>query len=149
MSSIDGATYGQLTGEIKSKCREDSINRFNNTTNPKILLLSLLVGGMGFNLTGVNHLIFVGVSWDRQLEEAVVNKVSQMEQKKNVYIYKFLCRDTVEIKINDLLKKFATSNPAHDIADNRGSTSARTERPPAFFYIYSYSSSSRVSIPYE
>lgn len=54
----------------------------------QIMLLSLVAGGVGLNLTGANHLILVDPHWNPQLESQAFDRVYRVGQSKSVRIYK-------------------------------------------------------------
>ncbi|XP_017886271.2 transcription termination factor 2 [Ceratina calcarata] len=100
---IKGATYSMFTGKLKIKDRQGVVDSFNQPTNdPKILLLSLTAGGVGLNLIGGNHLLLVDIHWNPQLEVQAQDRVYRYGQTKDVHIYKFICKDTIEENIKSL-----------------------------------------------
>ncbi|XP_055621478.1 transcription termination factor 2 [Toxorhynchites rutilus septentrionalis] len=95
-----------LTGKVPVKFRNDIVVEFNKQgTGPKIMLLSLTAGGVGLNLVGANHLLLLDLHWNPQLEAQAQDRVYRVGQKKTVYIWKFMCSDTVEQAIRMLQEK--------------------------------------------
>lgn len=89
-----------LNGTIPVKNRQEIVTEFNNANNNKrILLLSLTAGGVGLNLVGANHLLMIDLHWNPQLEAQAQDRIYRVGQMKNVVIYKFMCKDTVEERI--------------------------------------------------
>ncbi|XP_050336694.1 transcription termination factor 2 [Bactrocera neohumeralis] len=92
-----------LNGTIPVKNRQEIVTQFNDANNHKrILLLSLTAGGVGLNLVGANHLLMIDLHWNPQLEAQAQDRIYRVGQKKNVVIYKFMCKDTVEERIKAL-----------------------------------------------
>ncbi|XP_011203914.2 transcription termination factor 2 [Bactrocera dorsalis] len=92
-----------LNGTIPVKNRQEIVTQFNDVNNNKrILLLSLTAGGVGLNLVGANHLLMIDLHWNPQLEAQAQDRIYRVGQKKNVVIYKFMCKDTVEERIKAL-----------------------------------------------
>ncbi|XP_073824210.1 transcription termination factor lodestar [Musca autumnalis] len=92
-----------LNGTVAVKNRQDIVSEFNNANSRKrILLLSLTAGGVGLNLVGANHLLLIDLHWNPQLEAQAQDRVYRVGQKKDVIIYKFMCKDTVEERIKAL-----------------------------------------------
>ncbi|CAD6233363.1 GSCOCG00007156001-RA-CDS [Cotesia congregata] len=102
LRTVPGATFEMFTGAVAVKNRQGIINSFNKEKNPKIMLLSLCAGGVGLNLVGANHLILVDIHWNPQLECQACDRIYRIGQKKNVYIYKLICNDTIEETIQKL-----------------------------------------------
>lgn len=92
-----------LNGAIPVKNRQDIVTEFNSPSSRKrILLLSLTAGGVGLNLVGANHLLLIDLHWNPQLEAQAQDRIYRVGQKKDVIIYKFMCKDTVEERIKTL-----------------------------------------------
>ncbi|EDV94807.1 transcription termination factor 2 [Drosophila grimshawi] len=92
-----------LNGSIPVKNRQNIVNEFNDARNSKrILLLSLTAGGVGLNLIGANHLILLDLHWNPQLEAQAQDRIYRVGQKKDVFIYKIVCLETVEQRIKAL-----------------------------------------------
>ncbi|XP_012532592.1 transcription termination factor 2 [Monomorium pharaonis] len=106
LSSIKDATYSKFTGSVPIKDRQVIIESFNNlNSGPRILLLSLTAGGVGLNLVGANHLLLFDIHWNPQLETQAQDRIYRFGQKKNVYIYKFVCVNTIEERIKGLQER--------------------------------------------
>ncbi|XP_015175312.1 PREDICTED: transcription termination factor 2 isoform X2 [Polistes dominula] len=106
LSSIKGATYAEFSGRVPIKNRQSIIESFNDPNkDPKILLLSLTAGGVGLNLVGGNHLLLIDIHWNPQLESQAQDRIYRFGQKKDVFIYKFICKDTIEERIKHLQEK--------------------------------------------
>ncbi|KAK0171288.1 hypothetical protein PV328_009036 [Microctonus aethiopoides] len=106
LASIKGATYKIFSGAVAVKNRQEIIDSFNSKGNdPKILLLSLTAGGVGLNLVGANHLLLIDIHWNPQLESQAQDRIYRFGQTKNVFIYKFICTDTIEERIKNLQDK--------------------------------------------
>lgn len=98
-----GVATLSLNGSIAVKNRQEIVTEFNNAKSSKrILLLSLTAGGVGLNLVGANHLLLIDLHWNPQLEAQAQDRVYRVGQKKDVIIYKFMCKDTVEERIKAL-----------------------------------------------
>ncbi|XP_067615114.1 transcription termination factor 2 [Eurosta solidaginis] len=98
-----GVNTLSLNGTIPVKNRQEIVTEFNNANcNKRILLLSLTAGGVGLNLVGANHLLMIDLHWNPQLEAQAQDRIYRVGQKKDVIIYKFMCKDTVEERIRAL-----------------------------------------------
>ncbi|KAM8704220.1 hypothetical protein ACLKA7_008767 [Drosophila subpalustris] len=92
-----------FNGTMNSMERKETLSEFNNLHNNKrILLLSLAAGGVGLNLNVANHLLLVDLHWNPQLERQAQDRIYRYGQKKPAYIYRFMCKDTVEQRIKAL-----------------------------------------------
>uniref|UniRef100_A0A182TUJ6 Helicase C-terminal domain-containing protein n=1 Tax=Anopheles melas TaxID=34690 RepID=A0A182TUJ6_9DIPT len=86
------------------------------------MLLSLTAGGVGLNLVGANHLLLLDPHWNPQLEAQAQDRVYRVGQTKPVYIWKFMCAETVEQKIHALQEhKLGIANGVLTGTVNKGS----------------------------
>ena len=81
-------------------------------------VLSLKAGGTGLNLTAASHVIHFDRWWNPAVENQATDRAFRIGQKRNVLVHKFVCRGTVEEKID-----------ADDRRQARGGGRAARERP--------------------
>ncbi|KAG5345372.1 TTF2 factor, partial [Acromyrmex heyeri] len=106
LPSIKGATFSKFTGNVPIKDRQGIMESFNSRNfGPRILLLSLTAGGVGLNLIGGNHLLLFDIHWNPQLETQAQDRIYRFGQTKNVYVYKFICVNTIEERIKALQER--------------------------------------------
>ena len=67
------------------------------------MVLSLKAGGTGLNLTAANHVIHFDRWWNPAVENQATDRAFRIGQKKNVLVQKFVCKGTVEERIDQLL----------------------------------------------
>ncbi|KAM6383335.1 transcription termination factor 2 isoform 3-T4 [Alca torda] len=98
-----GLKYATVDGSVNPKERMDVVEEFNNNPKgPQVLLISLLAGGVGLNLTGGNHLFLLDMHWNPALEDQACDRIYRVGQRKDVVIHRFVCEGTVEEKIVQL-----------------------------------------------
>jgi SNF2 family DNA or RNA helicase len=59
---------------------------------------------VGLNLTKANHVIHFDRWWNPAVENQATDRAFRIGQKKNVLVHKFICRGTVEDKIDKLIE---------------------------------------------
>ncbi len=91
--------YNLLTGQIAGRDRERLISDFQNDPAKQLFLISLKAGGVGLNLTGADYVFMLDPWWNPAVEKQAINRAHRIGQDKNVFVYKFITRDTVEEKI--------------------------------------------------
>ena len=93
-----------ISGSVKMSERQDLIDTFNGSSRrgPRVMLLSLLAGGVGLNLVGGNHLFILDPHWNPQLEQQAGDRIYRVGQKRNVFIHRFVCKNTLEERILEL-----------------------------------------------
>ncbi|XP_076975882.1 transcription termination factor 2 isoform X2 [Tamandua tetradactyla] len=101
-----GLTYATIDGSVNPKQRMDLVEAFNSKSRgPQVMLISLLAGGVGLNLTGGNHLFLLDMHWNPSLEDQACDRIYRVGQQKDVVIHRFVCEGTVEEKILQLQEK--------------------------------------------
>ncbi|PVH14257.1 uncharacterized protein CXQ87_002385 [Candidozyma duobushaemuli] len=97
--------YGclRLDGTMNINKRQKIVDRFNDPKGPEfIFLLSSKAGGCGINLIGANRLILMDPDWNPAADQQALARVWRDGQKKDCFIYRFICTGTIEEKIYQL-----------------------------------------------
>ncbi len=92
-----------LHGETQVKARQALVERFQREDGPPFFVLSLKAGGTGLTLTEAAHVIHFDRWWNPAVENQATDRAYRIGQKKNVLVHKFVCRGTVEEKIDQML----------------------------------------------
>jgi SNF2 family DNA or RNA helicase len=79
--------------------RKEQVERFNKDENLKVFLISIKAGGLGLNLTEADYVFILDPWWNPAVEAQAVDRAHRIGQKKKVFTYKFITRNTVEEKI--------------------------------------------------
>ncbi len=83
--------------------RKKLVDRFQHEDGPPFFVLSLKAGGTGLNLTAASHVIHFDRWWNPAVENQATDRAFRIGQQKNVVVHKFVCKGTVEEKIDALL----------------------------------------------
>lgn len=89
--------YAYLDGGTKD--RSKAVQEFKENENVKIFLISIKAGGVGLNLTEADYVFILDPWWNPAVEQQAIDRSHRIGQKRNVFIYKFISKDTVEEKI--------------------------------------------------
>ncbi|MBM4313924.1 MAG: DEAD/DEAH box helicase, partial [Deltaproteobacteria bacterium] len=84
--------------------RREIVNAFQREEGPPFFVLSLKAGGVGLNLTAASHVIHFDRWWNPAVENQATDRAYRIGQKKNVLVHKFVCRGTVEERIDALIE---------------------------------------------
>jgi non-specific serine/threonine protein kinase len=105
LKSIFGASGLTLSGSSSIKKRKEAIDCFrNNSVYTPFFILSLKAGGVGLNLTEASHVVHFDRWWNPAVENQATDRAYRIGQKKNVVVHKFICKGTVEEKIDALIE---------------------------------------------
>lgn len=94
-----------LHGGTPVQARHSLIREFEKEDGPPFFVLSLKAGGTGLNLTAASHVIHFDRWWNPAVENQATDRAFRIGQKRNVLVHKFVCRGTVEEKIDALIEE--------------------------------------------
>jgi superfamily II DNA or RNA helicase len=83
--------------------RQRLVDSFNRNDGPPFFVLSLKAGGTGLNLVAASHVIHFDRWWNPAVENQATDRAFRIGQQRNVLVHKFVCRGTVEEKIDAML----------------------------------------------
>jgi non-specific serine/threonine protein kinase len=104
LESIFGRPGLVLHGETQVKKRKEVVRRFQEDEAVGFFILSLKAGGAGLNLTAASHVVHFDRWWNPAVENQATDRAFRIGQTKNVLVHKFVCRGTVEEKIDQLIE---------------------------------------------
>ena len=93
-----------LHGETAVGKRQGLVRQFQEDERAGFFVLSLKAGGSGLNLTAASHVVHFDRWWNPAVENQATDRAFRIGQKKNVLVHKFVCRGTVEEKIDELIE---------------------------------------------
>lgn len=85
--------------------RNEIVERFQNNTQDRALILSLKAAGTGLNLTAASHVIHYDLWWNPAVEAQATDRAYRIGQNKNVIVHRFITRGTFEERIDDMIQK--------------------------------------------
>lgn len=94
-----------LHGDTPIGDRQALVERFQTDTKIPFFVLSVKAGGTGLNLTAASHVIHFDRWWNPAAEDQATDRAYRIGQKKNVLVHKFMCRGTIEEKIDNLIEQ--------------------------------------------
>jgi superfamily II DNA or RNA helicase len=108
LAAFLGSVFGRaglvLHGETEVKKRKALVRRFQEDDDVPFFVLSLKAGGAGLNLTAASHVIHFDRWWNPAVENQATDRAFRIGQTKNVLVHKFICRGTVEEKIDQMIE---------------------------------------------
>ena len=92
-----------LHGGTNVRKRQSLVRQFQDERGPPFFVISLKAGGSGLNLTAASHVVHFDRWWNPAVENQATDRAFRIGQKKNVLVHKFVCRGTVEEKIDRMI----------------------------------------------
>ena len=108
LAAFLGGVFGRsglvLHGETAVKDRKALVQRFQDDETVPFFVLSLKAGGSGLTLTAASHVVHFDRWWNPAVENQATDRAFRIGQKRNVLVHKFVCRGTIEEKIDALIE---------------------------------------------
>ena len=108
LAAFLGAVFGRrgllLHGGTPVAQRKELVRQFQDDELTPFFVLSLKAGGAGLNLTAAAHVVHFDRWWNPAVENQATDRAFRIGQKRNVLVHKFVCRGTVEDKIDQLIE---------------------------------------------
>ncbi len=103
-----GAAFGRpgliLHGGTPVAKRRDLVKTFQEDECTPFFILSIKAGGAGLNLTAASHVVHFDRWWNPAVENQATDRAFRIGQKRNVLVHKFVCRGTIEDRIDLLIE---------------------------------------------
>jgi superfamily II DNA or RNA helicase len=107
LATFLGGIFGRpglvLHGETDVRKRRALVQTFQEDETVPFFVLSLKAGGSGLTLTAASHVVHFDRWWNPAVENQATDRAFRIGQKRNVLVHKFVCRGTVEEKIDALI----------------------------------------------
>ncbi|MBM4088688.1 MAG: DEAD/DEAH box helicase [Planctomycetes bacterium] len=103
LATLFGRSGLVLHGGTAVKHRARLVEQFQRDDGPPFFVLSLKAAGTGLNLTAASHVIHFDRWWNPAVENQATDRAFRIGQQRNVLVHKFVCRGTVEEKVDALI----------------------------------------------
>jgi hypothetical protein len=108
LAAFLGTVFGRaglvLHGGTEVKKRKVLVRQFQEDDSIPFFILSVKAGGTGLNLTAASHVIHFDRWWNPAVESQATDRAFRIGQTRNVLVHKFVCRGTVEDKIDQMIE---------------------------------------------
>jgi len=108
LATLFGRAGLVLHGQTPVRDRQKLVDAFQAEDGPPFFVLSLKAGGTGLNLTAASQVIHFDRWWNPAVENQATDRAFRIGQKRNVLVHTFVCRGTVEEKIDSLIQEKTT-----------------------------------------
>ncbi|KAJ4289078.1 putative ATPase [Kalmusia sp. IMI 367209] len=100
---LRGWSHARIDGTTAQPDRQAQIRAFNASSSAKdatnVFLLSTRAGGQGINLASADTVILFDSDWNPQQDLQAIDRAHRIGQTRNVIVYRFATRNTVELKL--------------------------------------------------
>ncbi len=103
-AGLDEASISYLYLDGATKNRADLLKQFK-TSDASVFVISLKAGGFGLNLTEADYCFLLDPWWNPAVERQAIDRTHRIGQTKQVMVYRFVSKDTIEEKVMALKEK--------------------------------------------
>ncbi len=105
LAGVFGRAGLVLHGTTAVVRRKKLVDQFQRDDGPPFFVLSLKAGGTGLNLTQASHVMHFDRWWNPAVENQATDRAFRIGQHRNVLVHKFVCRGTIEERIDALIEE--------------------------------------------
>lgn len=98
-----GISYETLTGQDDMDTRQAAIDKFQKDPETKVFIANIKAGGVGISLTAASIVMFADMDWSPEIHNQAIDRAHRIGQKKMVNAYFYVCPDTIEDDIIQIL----------------------------------------------
>ncbi|KAH7149984.1 SNF2 family DNA-dependent ATPase [Dactylonectria estremocensis] len=100
-----GITFTRLDGSMSRTARTAAMDKFREDDRVHVILVSIMAGGLGLNLTSGNSVYVMEPQYNPAAEAQAVDRVHRLGQKRPVRTVRYIMRDSFEEKMLELQEK--------------------------------------------
>jgi non-specific serine/threonine protein kinase len=104
LATVFGRAGLVLHGGTPVRKRTELVRSFQDEQGPPYFVISLKAGGSGLNLTAASHVVHFDRWWNPAVENQATDRAFRIGQTRNVLVHKFVCRGTVEERIDAMIR---------------------------------------------
>jgi SNF2 family DNA or RNA helicase len=102
---LTGVPTQLFHGGLTTLERDSVVQRFQEAPGPQVLLMSIRAGGVGLNLQAATTVVLFDRWWNPAVEDQAVQRAHRFGREVPLHVFKFLVRDTIEERIDELLRE--------------------------------------------
>ncbi|TVU16152.1 hypothetical protein EJB05_39703 [Eragrostis curvula] len=97
--------FRRLDGKMTRQARDKAVKDFSMNPKVTVLLVSLMAGNVGLNLTAASHVIIVDPWWNPFVEDQAIGRAHRIGQTRPVTVYRSAVQGTIEERVLYLQEK--------------------------------------------
>ncbi|GJN26361.1 hypothetical protein PR202_gb14287 [Eleusine coracana subsp. coracana] len=108
--------YRRFDGKMNRTARGKEVKDFEMNPKVTVLLVSLMAGNVGLNLTAASHVIIVDPWWNPFVEEQAIGRAHRIGQTRPLNVYRLVVQGTIEERVLHLQVRSRSDNFITEIA---------------------------------
>lgn len=95
----------QFHGKIPARERPAILDKFKNSPDHHVILMSYGTGSVGLNLQFTNYVFLFDRWWNPAIEDQAINRAHRVGQTSPVFVKRFITQNTIETRIAEVLER--------------------------------------------
>jgi len=104
-AQIEGQPVFMYHGGQDDRGKQRALADFKTHDGCCVLLVSLKAGGVGLNVNEADTVVMFDRWWNPAVESQAIQRAHRFGRQTSLFVVRFLVRDTVEERINDILER--------------------------------------------
>lgn len=100
-----GITFTRLDGTMARSARTAAMDKFREDDSVHVILVSIMAGGLGLNLTSGSNVYVMEPQFNPAAEAQAIDRVHRLGQKRPVRTVRYIMHDSFEEKMVELQEK--------------------------------------------
>ncbi|CAK7567995.1 MAG: hypothetical protein SEPTF4163_005973 [Sporothrix epigloea] len=117
-----GISHCRLDGKMSRVARTQAMDTFREDPSVQVILVSIMAGGLGLNLTAANTVYVMEPQYNPAAEAQAIDRVHRLGQKREVRTVRYIMQDSFEERMLDIQnRKIKISNLSMNRNDHTAS----------------------------
>jgi SNF2 family DNA or RNA helicase len=100
-----GITCTRLDGKMTRLARTQAMDTFRDDDSVHVILVSIMAGGLGLNLTAANNVYVMEPQYNPAAEAQAIDRIHRLGQKRPVRTVRYIMNNSFEGKMQELQEK--------------------------------------------
>ena len=124
-----GISHCRLDGKMSRIARTQAMDTFRENPSVQVILVSIMAGGLGLNLTTANTVYVMEPQYNPAAEAQAIDRVHRLGQKREVRTVRYIMKDSFEERMLEIQdRKIKISNLSMNRGDHNASSSTDAAR---------------------
>ncbi|CAK7266737.1 hypothetical protein SEPCBS119000_002183 [Sporothrix epigloea] len=124
-----GITHCRLDGKMTRLARTQAMDAFRESASIQVMLVSIMAGGLGLNLTAANTVYVMEPQYNPAAEAQAIDRVHRLGQRREVRTVRYIMQDSFEERmLENQNRKIKISNLSMNRNDQHATSSADAAR---------------------
>lgn len=123
-----GISWCRLDGKMTRMARTQAMDTFRENPDVHVILVSIMAGGLGLNLTTANTVYVMEPQYNPAAEAQAIDRVHRLGQKREVRTVRYIMKNSFEERMQEIQdRKIKLSNLSMNRSEHQSASSSSTD----------------------